>query len=144
MNEHVPTLRPDASTAPAYDPASLELYAPATAAVELAAERGPVLWVPDAYGRMVLETTDGIPPHVAVWRSVRKHGETKTRKSRRTIALPKQVVEVLEEHMRWQKQERASSGREWSPTGRVFTTRSRRGKRPAGLQGYREEGRAEA
>ena len=42
-----------------------------------------------------------------MWRSVRKHGETKTRKSRRTIAPPKQVVDVLEEHMRWQKQERA-------------------------------------
>jgi integrase len=55
---------------------------------------------------------------------VRKHGETKTRKSRRTIALPKQVVEVLQEHMRWQKQERALRGLEWSPTGRVFTTRS--------------------
>lgn len=39
---------------------------------------------------------------------MRKQGETKTRKSRRTIALPKQVVDVLEEHMRWQKQERAS------------------------------------
>ncbi|WP_308188695.1 tyrosine-type recombinase/integrase [Streptomyces sp. MNU89] len=55
---------------------------------------------------------------------MRKHGETKTRRSRRTIALPKQVVDVLEEHMRWQKQERASRGLEWSPTGRVFTTRS--------------------
>jgi hypothetical protein len=40
------------------------------------------------------------------------------------LALPKQVVDVLEEHMRWQKQERASRGMEWSPTGRVFTTRS--------------------
>ncbi|MFC9809374.1 site-specific integrase [Streptomyces griseoaurantiacus] len=55
---------------------------------------------------------------------MRKHGETKTRKSRRTIALPKQVVDVLEEHMRWQKQERASRGMEWSLAGRVFTTRS--------------------
>ncbi|MFD3572769.1 tyrosine-type recombinase/integrase [Streptomyces sp. NPDC058644] len=59
-----------------------------------------------------------------MWRSVRKHGETKTRKSRRTIALPKMVVEVLEEHMRWQKQERASQGKDWSPSGLVFTTRS--------------------
>nr|WP_240929914.1 tyrosine-type recombinase/integrase [Streptomyces coryli] len=57
-------------------------------------------------------------------RSVRKHGETKTRKSRRTIALPKQVVDVLEAHKRLQKQERASKGKAWSPTGRVFTTRS--------------------
>ncbi|MFJ8200015.1 tyrosine-type recombinase/integrase [Streptomyces sp. NPDC096152] len=54
---------------------------------------------------------------------MRKHGETKTRRSRRTIALPKQVVDVLEEHKRWQKQERAFRGM-GSPTGRVFTTRS--------------------
>ncbi|WP_234367410.1 MULTISPECIES: tyrosine-type recombinase/integrase [Streptomyces] len=59
-----------------------------------------------------------------MWRSARKHGETKTRKSRRTIALPNQVVDVLEEHLCWQKQERASRGMEWSPAGRVFTTRT--------------------
>ncbi|MGM9442191.1 site-specific integrase [Streptomyces murinus] len=82
-------------------------------------EARPLTW-----DHVFLETKNGIPAHVAVWRSVRKHGETKTRKSRRTIALPKQVVDVLEEHMRWQKQERASRGMEWSTTGRVFTTRS--------------------
>ncbi|WP_405890264.1 site-specific integrase [Streptomyces sp. NBC_00133] len=82
-------------------------------------EARPLTW-----DHVFLETKDGVPQHVAVWRSVRKHGETKTRKSRRTIALPRQVVDVLEEHMRWQKQERASKGKEWSPTGRVFTTRS--------------------
>lgn len=60
MNEHVPALRTDAPAAPAYDPASLDLYAPAPAAVELAAERGPVVWVPDAYGRMV-----PMPKHLA-------------------------------------------------------------------------------
>ncbi|MFD9466748.1 hypothetical protein [Streptomyces sp. NPDC060027] len=53
MNEHTPALRPDLPAAPAYDPASLTLYAPTPAAVELAAERGPVVWVPDAYGRLV-------------------------------------------------------------------------------------------
>jgi integrase len=82
-------------------------------------EARPLTW-----DHVFLETRDGIPPHVAVWRSVRKHGETKTKKSRRTIALPKQVVDVLEEHLRWQQQERASSGMEWSRTGRVFTTRT--------------------
>src|SRR5215475_10504853 len=29
-----------------------------------------------------------VPPHVAVWRSVRDRGETKTKRSRRTLALP--------------------------------------------------------
>ncbi|MFF1471890.1 site-specific integrase [Streptomyces mirabilis] len=82
-------------------------------------EARPLTW-----DHVYLSPQEGVPPHVAVWRSVRKHGETKTRKSRRTIALPKQVVDVLEEHLRWQRQERASKGVEWSPAGRVFTTRS--------------------
>lgn len=82
-------------------------------------EARPLTW-----DHVFLDTKDGIPPHVAVWRSVRKHGETKTRKSRRTIALPKQVVDVLAEHERWQRQERASRGMEWSRNGRVFTTRT--------------------
>ncbi|WAP56947.1 site-specific integrase [Streptomyces sp. S465] len=82
-------------------------------------EARPLTW-----DHVYLSTQDGVPPHVAVWRSVRRHGDTKTRKSRRTIALPKQVVDVLNEHLRWQKQERASKGMEWSPTGLVFTTRS--------------------
>ncbi len=82
-------------------------------------EARPLTW-----DHVYLTPEDGIPPHVAVWRSVRRHGETKTRKSRRTIALPKQVVDVLIEHLRWQKQERASHGIEWRPDGRVFTTRS--------------------
>ncbi|MGW2832089.1 hypothetical protein [Streptomyces sp. NPDC001286] len=60
MNEHVPALRPYVPTAPAYDPTSLDLYAPAPAAVGLATERGPVVWVPDAYGRMV-----PMPKHLA-------------------------------------------------------------------------------
>ncbi|WP_329464470.1 site-specific integrase [Streptomyces sp. NBC_01431] len=82
-------------------------------------EARPLTW-----DHVFLETKDAIPPHVAVWRSVRKHGDTKTRRSRRTIALPKMVVEVLEEHMRQQKKERAAKGLEWDQAGRVFTTRS--------------------
>ncbi|MFF9237233.1 hypothetical protein ACF1AL_00195 [Streptomyces sp. NPDC014801] len=66
MNGHVPALRPDAPTAAAYDPASTELYAPALSAVELAAERGSVVWVPDAYGRMVPMPKHLAPPPMAV------------------------------------------------------------------------------
>src|SRR6516164_5007115 len=36
-----------------------------------------------------------VPPHVAVWRSVRVHGETKTERSRRTLALPRLAVQAL-------------------------------------------------
>ena len=36
-----------------------------------------------------------VPPHVAVWRSVRVHGETKTERSRRTLGLPSVAVQAL-------------------------------------------------
>jgi integrase len=34
------------------------------------------------------DATPTVPPHVAVWRSVRVHGETKTQRSRRSLGLP--------------------------------------------------------
>ena len=36
--------------------------------------------------------TPPVPPHIMVWRSVRVGGDTKTRKSRRTLALPQRCV----------------------------------------------------
>jgi integrase len=42
-----------------------------------------------------LDAEPPVPPHVAVWRSVRLHGETKTERSRRTLALPRMAVEAL-------------------------------------------------
>jgi integrase len=36
-----------------------------------------------------------VPPHIEVWRSVREDGDTKTRKSRRTLALPARCVDAL-------------------------------------------------
>src|SRR6516164_8030498 len=36
-----------------------------------------------------------VPPHVAVWRSVRAHGETKTERSRRTLGLPQVADQAL-------------------------------------------------
>ncbi|MEU3242034.1 hypothetical protein [Streptomyces sp. NPDC006875] len=66
MNEHTPALRPDFPATAAYDPVSLPLYAPTPAAVELAVERGPVVWVPDAYGRMVPMPKHLAPPPVVM------------------------------------------------------------------------------
>jgi integrase len=37
------------------------------------------------------------PPSIAVWRSVRAGGDTKTRKSRRTLAMPQRCVDALNE-----------------------------------------------
>jgi integrase len=63
-----------------------------------------------------------VPPHVAVWRSVRAHGDTKTPKSRRTLALPELAVEALREHRRRQAQQRLLAGEVWQDHGLVFCT----------------------
>lgn len=39
-----------------------------------------------------------VPPHIMVWRSVRVGGDTKTEKSRRTLALPARCVAELTAH----------------------------------------------
>ena len=39
--------------------------------------------------------TPPIPASAAVWRSVRAHGDTKTEKSRRTLALPHMAADAL-------------------------------------------------
>jgi integrase len=64
-----------------------------------------------------------VPPSVAVWRSVRAHGDTKTSKSRRTLKLPAMAVEVRK-HRETQAKEKAEmeSVGLWQETGLVFTT----------------------
>jgi integrase len=63
-----------------------------------------------------------VPPNIAVWRSVRLHGDTKTEKSRRTLALPQNAVAALREHRKWQAEARLAAGPLWQDTGLVFTT----------------------
>jgi integrase len=41
-----------------------------------------------------------VPPHAELWRLVRTDGDTKTKKSRRTLALPARCIDVLSEHRR--------------------------------------------
>lgn len=65
-------------------------------------------------------TPDAVPPRppsVQVWRSIRVGGDTKTRRSRRTIALPTRCVEILEKHRADQEQAGL-----WSAHGYVFCT----------------------
>ena len=64
-----------------------------------------------------------VPPSMAVWRSVRASGDTKTRRSRRTLALPGRCVEVLSAHSRLQAKMQAEAGEKWIDLGLVFTTR---------------------
>ena len=63
-----------------------------------------------------------VPPSIAVWRSVRLHGDTKTEKSRRTLAMPQSAVATLREHRKRQAQAQLTAGPLWQDTGLVFTT----------------------
>jgi integrase len=57
---------------------------------------------------------------VAVYRSVRAKGDTKTRKSRRVLKLPERAIEALKEHRTRQAAERLRAGRAWQDHGLVF------------------------
>jgi integrase len=63
-----------------------------------------------------------VPPHVDVWRSVRAHGDTKTKKSRRSLGLPTMAMEVLREQQERQAAARRRAGVLWQDNGLVFTT----------------------
>jgi integrase len=66
---------------------------------------------------------DSGPPYLEVWRSVRAHGDTKTRKSRRTLALASLCVDALRVQRVQQAKDRLAAGERWTETGLVFTTR---------------------
>ena len=63
-----------------------------------------------------------VPPHIAVWRSVRPHGDTKTERSRRTLGLPAAAVQALRSWADSQADERLAAGNGWQDTGLVFTS----------------------
>jgi integrase len=58
---------------------------------------------------------------IAVWRSVRHGGDTKTAKSRRTLGLPQAVVDALREHCMQQDEEKAAAEL-WRDNDLVFTS----------------------
>src|SRR4051794_3230761 len=57
---------------------------------------------------------------VYVWRSVRKHGDTKTEKSRRTLELPKQAAKALRQHHKRQAAQKLKAGEAWQDNNLVF------------------------
>ena len=63
-----------------------------------------------------------VPPHIAIWRSVRAHGETKTERSRRTLGLPQAAVLAFRTWSGLQAGERLAAGDGWQDTGLVFTS----------------------
>jgi integrase len=68
------------------------------------------------------EADPPVPPSVAVWRSVRQGGDTKTPKSRRTLALPQAAVQALREHRKRQAADRLVAGSQWRDHSLVFTS----------------------
>src|SRR5450432_494046 len=70
------------------------------------------------------ETAPPVPASAAVWRSVRAHGDTKTEKSRRTLALPHMAIDALRLHKNRQDQERCAAGERWDDQDLVFATRT--------------------
>jgi integrase len=60
---------------------------------------------------------------IYVWRSDRYGGDTKTEKSRRTLALPARCVETLRRHMEQQEKDRLRAGELWRDHGLVFASR---------------------
>ena len=77
------------------------------------------------WDRVHLKQEGELPPHIEVWRSVRKGGDTKTRKSRRTLALPEEVVHVLVAHRERQQvvRTRALAKKQWTENNLVFCNR---------------------
>ena len=67
---------------------------------------------------------DAAPPCIMVWHSVRAGGDTKTRKSRRTLELPQRCVDALLVHREKQEEIRQRAGEWWQDTGLVFASRT--------------------
>src|SRR5947209_9673568 len=61
-----------------------------------------------------------VPPNLKVWRSVRTGGDTKTRKSRRSLALPQRAVDALRVHRTAQDVARQAAGKRWQDHDLVF------------------------
>lgn len=65
-----------------------------------------------------------VPPTIEVWHSVRTDGDTKTRKSRRTLALPVRCVDALKRHGELQNLMRGRYDLPWTDDDLVFSTKT--------------------
>ncbi len=72
------------------------------------------------WDRVHLKTEGSVPPHIEVWRSVRFGGDTKTPRSRRTLAISGYVAAVLKRHRSIQDEVRKRAGEGWQEHGLVF------------------------
>jgi integrase len=65
-----------------------------------------------------------VPASAAVWRSVRAHGDTKTKKSRRTLALPQMAADALHTLKQQQAADRHAAGVQHTGQDLVFATKT--------------------
>lgn len=66
---------------------------------------------------------DTTPPSIMVWRSVREGGDTKTKKSRRTLAMPRRCVDALKLHRERQEVAKKAAGVSWQDNDLVFASK---------------------
>lgn len=71
-----------------------------------------------------VDATPPVPASIMVWRSVRTGGDTKNRKSRRTLAMPQRCVDVLTELQASQARNRERAGKQWHHNDLVCCTRT--------------------
>ena len=74
----------------------------------------------DLEGKPATGATPPVPPVIMVWRSVRAGADTKTKKSRRTLALPQRCADALRAHRVLQEQAKRMAGRRWQDNDLVF------------------------
>ncbi len=65
---------------------------------------------------------DADPPHLEVWRSVRTGGDTMTKKSRRTLALPKPEIQIPRTRRVAQLERGLQTGQDWHDAALAFPT----------------------
>jgi integrase len=89
-----------------------------------------VTWVDDPAGWQPVASAGFDPSQggegrfaIYVWRSEREGGDTKTEKSRRTLALPRRCVEALRQQREQQERDRQMAGDLWQEHGLVFASR---------------------
>jgi integrase len=58
--------------------------------------------------------------HIKVWRSVRAGGDTKTKKSRRSLGIPQRCIDALRAQRERQLAARVAAGGDWQENGLVF------------------------
>jgi integrase len=81
-----------------------------------------VAWVDEQWRPVSEVGFDHEQVAVFVWRAERAGGDTKTPKSRRTLALPRKCVEALREHRVRQAKDRLSAGPLWKDHDLVFAS----------------------